>query len=351
MTPMVSIIMPVYGVEKYVGKSIESLQNQTFRDWELLAVDDGTKDRSGEICDEYAAKDPRITVFHKENGGAPSARNYAMPHAKGKYYYFMDSDDWVEPTMLEDMVRLSEEHDLELLLSGFYIDTYYDESNYLTEVKSQPSVIYESAEAFHKAAYALFDNNLLYTPWNKLFLKSYIDERSIRFRATFWDDFPFVMDTIYDVARVGVTSKAYYHFVRARAESETSKYRPGVYEKRVEEDQWMQNLYHHWGIDDEPSREMIARRYVERLFGCVENLVCVNSTLSKKAQKEQIREILYSPRTRTCLREGRPRSFYMKVMWLPLRWRSVWLTRLEGCVISHVKSKNTKKFAKLKANR
>ena len=104
----VSVIMPVYGVEDYVGAAIESIQNQTFTDWEMFAVDDGTKDRSGEICDDYAAKDSRIHVIHKENGGAPSARNVAIDQANGKYFYFMDSDDIAEPTMLADMVAAAE---------------------------------------------------------------------------------------------------------------------------------------------------------------------------------------------------------------------------------------------------
>ena len=83
----ISVIMPVYGVEAYVGKAIESIQKQTYKNWEFFCVDDGTKDRSGEICDEYAAKDPRIKVIHKENGGAPSARNVAIDQATGKYLY------------------------------------------------------------------------------------------------------------------------------------------------------------------------------------------------------------------------------------------------------------------------
>ena len=77
----VSVIMPVYNVENYVGRAIESIQNQTLTDWEFFAVDDGTPDNSGKICDEYAAKDPRIKVIHKENGGAPSARNVAIDKA------------------------------------------------------------------------------------------------------------------------------------------------------------------------------------------------------------------------------------------------------------------------------
>ena len=96
----VSIIMPVYKVEEHVAKAIESIQAQTLKEWEFLIVDDGTPDRSGEICDEYAAKDSRIQVIHKENGGAPSARNMAIEQAKREYMYFLDSDVWPEPTML-----------------------------------------------------------------------------------------------------------------------------------------------------------------------------------------------------------------------------------------------------------
>ena len=106
----ISIIMPVYKVEEYVGKAIESILSQTFTDYEFLIVDDGTPDRSGEICDAYAAKDSRIQVIHKENGGAPSARNTAIDMAKGKYVYFLDSDDWAEKTMLQDMYDMAEQH-------------------------------------------------------------------------------------------------------------------------------------------------------------------------------------------------------------------------------------------------
>ena len=124
----ISVIMPVYNVEKFVGKAIESIQNQTLKEIEFLIVDDGTPDRSGEICDAYAQNDSRIRVFHKENGGAPSARNLAIEAAKGKYMYFMDSDDWAEPTMLEDMYRLAEEHQAQLVVAGFFIETYYSDT-------------------------------------------------------------------------------------------------------------------------------------------------------------------------------------------------------------------------------
>lgn len=185
----VSVIMPVYKVEKFVGKAIESMLSQTLSDFEFLIVDDGTPDNSGKICDEYAQKDSRIRVFHRENGGAPSARNMAMEEARGKYYYFMDSDDWAEPTMLQDMVELAEKHEAQLVVTGFFIDTYYNDTEYLSQNQVQPDAVYDQ-KAFRENAYKLFDTNLLYTPWNKLYLRAYIDGKGLRFPQTIWDDFP-----------------------------------------------------------------------------------------------------------------------------------------------------------------
>ena len=347
----VSIIMPVYGVEKFVGKAIESIQAQTFEDYEFLIVDDGTKDRSGIICDEYAAKDKRIRVFHKENGGAPSARNVAIDEAKGKYFYFMDSDDWAEPTMLEDMVKLAEAHRAQLVVTGYFIDTYYSDTEYVTQDISQPTQVFETQQEFRENAYRLFDHNLLYTPWNKLYDGDYIRQNGLKFPQTFWDDFPFNLSVVRDVERVVVSDKKYYHFMRARAESETAKYRPEMYDKREEEHDWMLELYRYWNIDDEQSREFLARRYVERLIGCVENLTNPACTLSPAEKKQEIRRIITTNRAQEAAQTAQPRSRYMKVMLSPIRNKNSTLTYWEGKCISSVKRKNVKLFATLKAGR
>ncbi len=347
----VSIIMPVYGVEDFVGKAIESIQAQTLKEFELFAIDDGTKDRSGEICDEYAAKDPRIKVIHKENGGAPSARNTAIPQAKGKYMYFMDSDDWAEPTMLEDMYNLAEENNAQAVVTGYFIDTYYSDNKYTTLELSQPSQVFASQQEFRENAYRLFDTNLLYTPWNKLFLSSYIHENNILFPNTFWDDFPFNLSIVKGVERVVVSSNKYYHFMRARAESETAKYRPEMYEKREEEHEWMTNLYKDWGIDDENSREFLARRYIERFIGCVENITNPGCTLSPKEKKAEIKNMLKNPNVSQSLKKAKANSLHMKIMLIPYKMNSVSLVYLESKIITFVKRHSTKLFTKLKAER
>ena len=97
--PKLSIIVPVYKVEQYINKCIDSILNQTFTDFELILVDDGSPDNCGKICDEYAQKDERVRVIHKENGGVSSARNLGIDEAKGEYVSFIDPDDWIDLDM------------------------------------------------------------------------------------------------------------------------------------------------------------------------------------------------------------------------------------------------------------
>lgn len=347
----VSVIMPVYKVENYIVKAIESIQAQTLSDFEFLIVDDGTPDRSGEICDQYAKDDLRITVIHKENAGAPSARNLAIERARGKYLYFMDSDDWAEPTMLQDMYGLAETYRAQLVIAGFYIDTYYKPDKYMTTDYVPEDAVYDTKEEFRKDAYKLFDKNMLYPPWNKLFLREYVMENGLRFPTTFWDDFPFVLSAIKDIEKVVVTSRQYYHFLRARSESETARYMPQMYEKREEEHGWMLGLYRYWGLKDEASKEMIARRYIDRLIGCFENLTNPNCSLSKEEKREQMARMMDGENVRKCIGVAKPRSFYSKLMYLPIKWGNVWLMNAEAKVISMVKKQNMELFAKLKAGR
>ncbi len=349
--PEISIIMPVYKVEAYIARAMESVQAQTFTDYEFLIVDDGSPDASGAIAEAYAAKDPRIRLIRQENAGAPAARNKALEKARGKYVCFMDSDDWAEPDMLRDMHALAEKHGLEEVVAGFYIDTFAQNGQCMTEKISPPDQVFTSQRQFRESAYRLFDRNLLYTPWNKLFLRSYLMEHKVVFPDTFWDDFPFNLRVLRDVEKVGTLSGAYYHFIRARADSETARYRSGMYEKREEEHEWMLELYRHWQVTDENSMEMVHRRYIERLIGCVENVANPACELPLREKLHRVRAMIHGPHAARALHLARPRSLMMRLMLLPVRMRLTLLTYAEGAFISWVKRRNTGVFARLKARR
>lgn len=349
--PAISIIIPVYNVKQWLARAVESLQAQTFSDFELLLVDDGSTDGSGALCDQIAAHDTRIRVIHQKNSGAAAARNRAIEQAQGNYLYFMDGDDWCDAVMLADMYQVAESNDLDLLVTGFYIETYYDTDKFYQEKRNAPDRIFATQEEFRNAAYELFDAQLLYAPWNKLYRRAYLIEKSIRFPETFWDDLPFNLDVMRDVERVGCLDGHYYHFLRARAESENTRYRPDMYEKREEEHRWLQDLYATWGIDSPAIQEFLARRYAERLIGCVENVTNKNCALSNKEKRAEIAKMIGSPQAKDALAKTVPTTFMMKVLFIPYRMQNVTLTMWESKFISFVKQHSTNLFARLKANR
>ena len=119
MRPKISVIVPVYNTEKYLDRCIQSILAQTYTDFELLLVDDGSTDSSGAICDKYAEQDSRVRVFHKENGGVSSARNQGLDNAKGEWITFVDSDDWVDREFFNILSKSSKP---DILISYYVAD-------------------------------------------------------------------------------------------------------------------------------------------------------------------------------------------------------------------------------------
>ncbi|MEH7136024.1 glycosyltransferase, partial [Priestia megaterium] len=116
---LISIIVPVYNAEKFLPKSLESLQNQTYTELEIILVNDGSNDGSAAICEHYASKDKRFVVIHKENGGVSSARNAGLKRVTGKYVGFVDPDDWIEPNMFKRLYQLAQEYNADISMCGY----------------------------------------------------------------------------------------------------------------------------------------------------------------------------------------------------------------------------------------
>lgn len=123
MQPKISIIIPMYNVEKYLRRCLDSVLNQTFKNWQAICVDDGSPDKSGDIAEEYAKKDKRFIVVHKENGGLSDARNAGFPYAKGKYIMYLDSDDFIHPQTMEIALDVAEKNKSDIV--SFRYDRFY----------------------------------------------------------------------------------------------------------------------------------------------------------------------------------------------------------------------------------
>lgn len=347
----ISVIIPAYNVQDWIARAIDSLRSQTLTDYEVILVDDGSTDGTPAFCDEFALSDKRIRVIHQRNSGAAAARNRALNEARGEFIYFMDADDWCEPSMLEQMFLFARDNQLDLVVCGFYIDTYYRDDRFFRELRTAPQSVYEDAQAFRNASWELFDAQLLYAPWNKLYRRSYLDEHNIRFPDTFWDDLPFNLEVIRNVERVGCMAQRFYHFLRARGESENTRYRPDMYSKREEEDAWLRDLYAQWELDTSEIREFLGRRYAERLLGCIENITCADCTLSKQEKYDEVAAMLASPRAQEALAVARPKTRMMAMLMAPMRAGNVSAVLRQSALISWVKRNSTNLFARLKAHR
>lgn len=213
--PKVSIIVPVYNVEKYLPRCIDSILNQTFSDFELILVDDGSPDNCGAICDEYVAKDSRVVVIHKENGGVSSARNAGLSVAIGSHILFIDSDDYVENTYVASLI----DNQSDLTCCGFVAE---DELGQKLYAHKHSYIYYPTGASIDYAK--LYERNVLYSPYCKLLKNSVIQKNNLRFPEgiTWGEDGMFIADYLQFVQSLTVLEYTGYHYVKYKSENSLS---------------------------------------------------------------------------------------------------------------------------------
>lgn len=207
-----SIIVPVYKVEAYLRRCVDSLLGQTYKDFEILLVDDGSPDRSGEICEEYAEKDGRIRVFHKENGGLSSARNYGMDRAAGRYVLFVDSDDYVDPKLCEAL------HEAVSAAPGadayIYSGVEEDEHAKIRSIRTIEPKKTEIREAHAYMTAAYMHRNLSVQAWLYAWDRAFLEEKKLRFReGILHEDVEFTPRALLAAKSVAEIPGEYYHYV------------------------------------------------------------------------------------------------------------------------------------------
>lgn len=217
----VSVIMPVYNSEEYLSKAVDSVLAQEFDGFELILVDDGSPDGSGAICDAYAAKDSRVLVIHKKNGGICSARNAALDVAQGEYIAFCDNDDEYLPGLLADNYKLAKEHDVDLMRYAKIKRVVKDNGKAWEIVYPIVSEFIET-DAFAEHFANIRKEN---TVWTALYRRALIEEYKIRFDERFQfgsEDMDFNLKVLLHSSRLGFNDKAYYSWTQ-RSSSSTSR--------------------------------------------------------------------------------------------------------------------------------
>lgn len=211
---MISVIVPVYNVEKYLSRCVNSILEQTYSDFEILLVDDGSPDSCGKICDNFARTDARIKAFHKENGGLSDARNYGIEHSNGEFLMFVDSDDYIHAENLETLYRLITENDADLAVCSA-MDVF--EGKEVSQVREIKEFVLSQTESYK---YMLRGDGLP-SACNKLYRRETVG--NIRFPVgKLYEDGFFTPQILKNVRKTAVTSKPMYYYFR-RADSITTK--------------------------------------------------------------------------------------------------------------------------------
>lgn len=211
MSPLVSIIVPVYNAEDYLQLCVGSLTNQTLRDIEIILVNDGSRDKSASIIDTFAQKDSRIKAFHKPNGGLADARNYALQHATGNYIYFVDNDDFIEPNALELLYDKAQSTGCEIVMSSFdFFDKNFRPATSLSFFKNAITKLSSSVYTPDQIYDIFFD--LMFYPWCALYKLSLLRKYNEPFPRMLYDDNHWCTFYRLRTNKITAVDKPIYHY-------------------------------------------------------------------------------------------------------------------------------------------
>lgn len=206
--PLISVIVPIYKVERFLSQCIDSIINQTYKNLEIILVDDGSPDRCGTICDEYAIKDSRIKVIHKTNGGLSDARNIAITTCQGKYITFVDSDDYLESTCIEKLYLAIMNTSSDIAICNFYLKKE-SSNNLKIAFRNKIDITLSNNDALKKL---LYQNNIETSAWGKLFKKELWE--TTRFpKGKLFEDISTIYKTFLDASRIAIISNPLYVYI------------------------------------------------------------------------------------------------------------------------------------------
>lgn len=271
--PIISFIVPIYRVEPYLKQCVDSILSQDISDMEVLLVDDGSPDRCGEIADRYAQLDSRVKVIHKKNAGLGMARNSGIAAASGKYLCFVDSDDWLEPSGVNELVECAEFHKADLVISGFYdwdnrkncevyVETPMNEGFYTHReiIEGCWLPVIGPAEVDGPSS-----GKRHWCPaWRGIYSRRFIREHDLWFpseRELLIEDLPFNFVAYYRAGRICMVNKAYYHY-RYNEKSLLNIYKEDTLERYLRMRSFLLSFARETGVEESCRLRMRARDYV-----------------------------------------------------------------------------------------
>ena len=274
-----SVIVPVYNVENYLPRCIDSLLAQNYADLEILLIDNGSKDQSGQICEDYAAQFSNITAYHIPNKGVGSARNFGLSKAKGEFISFVDADDYLVGNLFSD-VESQLDSQLDLLVFSYYNSI----EKHLSEINRSAKILPAEGKKDKSEFIALFQElwltDMMYTVWNKIYRREFLEEHQIVFDPyELGEDVRFNLNVYQHVNAVLLVKSCYYVYISGRIDSAMGQYNPNRMNYQLEELEKVDQLMTNWNIYDDQFIDQIKARI---LMSNIQNISKQKISLSKK---------------------------------------------------------------------
>lgn len=328
---MISIVVPIYNSQDYLENCLDSLINQTYKNIEIICVDDGSTDSSGRICDEYALKDSRIVVVHKENGGLSSARNTGNSYITGEYLMYLDSDDWIDLNTCEVALSIAKQHNADIVFWN-YIREFanssqpryiYDKENIIFETEEQITTLQRRFFGPYEKELATPEKlDSIVTAWGKLYRSEFILNNHIKFVSTkevLAEDLLFNVYAFANVKKAVYISKCFNHYRKENSESFTHRYKPDVVLRFKNLYAYLEEYINLNKCNDTFSIALNNRKCLN-IIGCGLNVLNADKTINKRKEiKKVLNNICEKEVTKTLSLKYFP--FHWKVFFFLVRAR------------------------------
>lgn len=337
---LVSIIVPVYNVEKYLERCVNSILTQSYSNIQIILVDDGSPDHCPEMCDEFVNLDKRVQVIHKSNGGLASARNAGLDVATGDYVCFIDSDDWVENNYVAEMLTGEKQLSKDVVVCSFYID--YINDKICVPLKFEENKVYDFIN-IRDGIIALEKADMFNSVWNKLYRRSILETENLRFfiNSEPAEDLLFNVNYFKFIENMELISTPLYHYVRQDETSMTNKYIVDLFNKSKKFNEVQKSLYTYWKLDKDSAFDIFKKKYIYRLFSCVPNLYRKNALEKKKERLYVFGEMMRDNDLLNYIRSVELDDFNLKLFVNLLEKRNVKLMDLVYRILFYIRNNMT----------
>jgi len=272
MSDLISIIVPAFNVERYISFCIESLVNQTYTNIEIIIIDDGSKDRSGIVADEYAMRDNRIKVIHKANEGVGSARNTGLDNANGDYVMFVDSDDYIDTNTIENVMFFNRKYNADIVMFRYIIENSASGCPIEHSLFADGFYI-NSLSDFRQFIYPLFFSNFGFNPiWKSIYKYDIVKNARFRTDLQIGEDLVFNFEAMTNSTSFVYTDKAYYHLVKNQA-STTMNFKPEYFDCTIVLQQVSYHYITKWSMDEVSQRRSIANKYSPLYISYIQEII------------------------------------------------------------------------------